>query len=139
MTKRSVLFILHALTLNFDSFRRSHHHGHQPHELETGMSPSSVGSLSSSYGSSFGSDSIPNFQHPSHMLLKDNGFVQLVYSKYHHKCLKGEFLVIVNASLSPSPPVVVKPFQSTIAGFTSFVRRQFFNLLLRCLRRRSGI
>lgn len=38
------------------------------------------------------------------MLLKDNGFVQLVYSKYHHKCLKGEFLVIVNASLSPPPP-----------------------------------
>ena len=54
------------------------------------MTSSSVGSHSSSYGSSYGSDSFPNFQHPSHMLLKDNGFVQQVYSKYHHKCLKGK-------------------------------------------------
>ncbi len=33
--------------------------------------------------------SIPNFQHPSHSLLKANGFQQQQYYKYRHKCLKG--------------------------------------------------
>lgn len=31
--------------------------------------------------------SFPNFQHPSHELLKDNGFVQHKYYKYHAKAL----------------------------------------------------
>ena len=29
------------------------------------------------------------FQHPSHSLLKENGFTQLQYTKYHSRCLKG--------------------------------------------------
>lgn len=33
--------------------------------------------------------SIPQFQHPSHMLLKANGFQQQQYSKYHQNCLRG--------------------------------------------------
>lgn len=33
--------------------------------------------------------SFPTFQHPSHELLKDNGFIQQKYSKYHIKALKG--------------------------------------------------
>jgi len=37
---------------------------------------SSVGSTSSSYGSL--SSSIPHFEHPSHSLLKENNFVQLL-------------------------------------------------------------
>ncbi|SAM08807.1 hypothetical protein [Absidia glauca] len=32
--------------------------------------------------------SIPNFQHPSHSLLRDKGFVQHKYYKYHAKALK---------------------------------------------------
>ena len=34
---------------------------------------------------------LPTFQHPSHSLLKENGFTQLQYSKYHTRCLKGKF------------------------------------------------
>ena len=33
--------------------------------------------------------SIPTFQHPSHSLLKANGFKQQQYHKYRHNCLKG--------------------------------------------------
>jgi len=40
----------------------------------------------SSYGTP---QSLPSFQHPSHGLLKENGFTQLQYSKYHSRCLKG--------------------------------------------------
>ena len=45
---------------------------------------------SQSLGSSYGTpQSLPAFHHPSHALLKDNGFTQLQYSKYHSRCLKG--------------------------------------------------
>ena len=47
----------------------------------------SVGSLGSSCGTP---QSLPTFHHPSHALLKDEGFTQLQYSKYHSRCLKGE-------------------------------------------------
>ena len=50
----------------------------------------SIGSLGSSYGST--PQSLPAFQHPSHSLLKENGFTQLQYSKYHSRCLKGKNL-----------------------------------------------
>jgi len=43
--------------------------------------------LSSSVGSA--PHSFPNFQHPSHELLRENGFVWQVYNKYHARCLKG--------------------------------------------------
>lgn len=43
--------------------------------------------MSTSYGSM--PQTFPHFQHPSHELLKDNGFVWHVYHKYHAKCLKG--------------------------------------------------
>ena len=55
------------------------------------MSPSllstSMGSNAGSYGSQ---SSFPAFEHPSHLLLKDNNFVQHVYYKYHAKCIKGK-------------------------------------------------
>lgn len=47
----------------------------------TGTSPTA-----SSYGSL--PQSLPTFQHPSHSLLKENGFTQQVYHKYHSRCLK---------------------------------------------------
>jgi len=33
-------------------------------------------------------NSLPKYNHPSHDLLKENGFTQTVYHKYHQKCLK---------------------------------------------------
>lgn len=36
--------------------------------------------------------SLPKFQHPSHELLKDNGFTQHVYHKYRRRCLNGKHL-----------------------------------------------
>ena len=54
----------------------------------------SVGSVGS-FGSSIGTpQSLPTFHHPSHALLKDEGFTQLQYSKYHSRCLKGQQLTI---------------------------------------------
>jgi len=32
--------------------------------------------------------SLPAFHHPSHSLLKENGFTQLQYTKYHSRCIK---------------------------------------------------
>merc|ERR1712096_360676 len=47
-------------------------------------------SLSESVSSCEGGtpQSLPNIQHPSHSLLKENGFTQLQYTKYHSRCLK---------------------------------------------------
>lgn len=53
---------------------------------------SSIGSSAgtSPAGSSYGSvpQSLPNFQHPSHYLLKENNFTQQAYGKYRSRCLK---------------------------------------------------
>lgn len=49
---------------------------------------SQMGSAFGSYGST--PHTFPNFHHPSHELLQDNGFVWHVYHKYHSKCLKGK-------------------------------------------------
>ncbi len=54
------------------------------------------------YGGMYGSNSnlydyygstpveIPQFQHPSHSLLQQNGFTQQVYLKYKQQCLDGK-------------------------------------------------
>ena len=54
------------------------------------IASSSEPDMNSAYGS-YGSTphAFPNFQHPSHELLSENGFVWHVYHKYHAKCLKG--------------------------------------------------
>lgn len=57
----------------------------------TGTSPNE-GFLASSYGSQ--PQSLPTFQHPSHALLKENGFTQQIYHKYHSRCLKGQCSII---------------------------------------------
>ncbi|ORX52706.1 hypothetical protein DM01DRAFT_1336489 [Hesseltinella vesiculosa] len=41
-----------------------------------------------SYGTSFEPQAIPSFQHPSHSLLQEKGFVQQKYYKYHAKALR---------------------------------------------------
>ena len=53
----------------------------------SGTSPSE-GGLSTSLGSTPGT--LPQFQHPSHALLKENNFTQQVYHKYRARCLRGE-------------------------------------------------
>jgi la-related protein 1 len=57
----------------------------ETHRGRTDSFSSQPESLGSSYGTP---QSLPAFHHPSHALLKDNGFTQLQYSKYHSRCLK---------------------------------------------------
>ncbi|CAB0044350.1 unnamed protein product [Trichogramma brassicae] len=68
-------------------------HEHRPRRYSnsssTGTSPND-GHLSSSYGS----QTLPPFEHPSHSLLKQNGFTQLEYHKFRSRCLKGKYLYL---------------------------------------------
>jgi hypothetical protein len=54
--------------------------------VSLGTSPNE--SVSSSVGSA--PQSLPSYQHPSHALLKENGFTQQVYTRYRARCLKGK-------------------------------------------------
>lgn len=68
---------------------------HRPRTYSTGSSTGTSpneGFLASSCGSQ--PQSLPTFQHPSHALLKENGFTQQVYHKYHSRCLKGWFVFV---------------------------------------------
>lgn len=58
---------------------------HRPRTTSMGSS-TGTSPTASSYGSL--PQSLPTFQHPSHSLLKENGFTQQVYHKYHSRCLK---------------------------------------------------
>lgn len=58
---------------------------HRPRTTSMGSS-TGTSPTASSYGSL--PHSLPTFQHPSHSLLKENGFTQQVYHKYHSRCLK---------------------------------------------------
>merc|ERR1711892_812311 len=54
--------------------------------LSEGQGSVECGSMGSSAGTT--PQSLPAFHHPSHSLLKENGFTQLQYTKYHSRCLK---------------------------------------------------
>lgn len=60
-------------------------------------------------------NSLPKFQHPSHELLKENGFTQQVYHKYRRRCLTGKLLhalpkILVEVSRCCLIPVFFKLF-----------------------------
>lgn len=71
-------------------FSSSHPSPPSPPPLSSNASPSEGTPVMGNIGCT--PQSLPKFQHPSHELLKENGFTQHVYHKYRRRCLNGRSL-----------------------------------------------